>query len=159
MIFNSLRSVCQYLWVIVNWQNSVVPFYPPKGRSFNVLNSEKLVNFLLFGWTKYVLMPSLNAHSYLHLILLEQDLNKNYIYTERQKKFITSPEWHSLNSKALKWIVIGHRLAIVLLAKHIPKNKRLLEPKRSKIRWNCKRSFFKIHRNCSPPGHRAWHRQ
>ena len=44
-------------------------------------------------------------------------------YTERQKKLITSLEQHSLKSKALKWIKIGHRLAIVLLTKHISKSK------------------------------------
>ena len=33
---------------------------------------------------------------------------------------------HSLKSKALKWIIIGHKLAIVLLTKHISKDKRLL---------------------------------
>ena len=36
-------------------------------------------------------------------------------YTERQKKLITSSERHSLKSKALKLIIIGHILAIVVL--------------------------------------------
>ena len=53
-------------------------------------------------------------------------------YAERQKKIIASSERHSLNSKALKWLIIGHRLAIVLLTKHISKNKHLLESKRCK---------------------------
>ena len=66
---------------------------------------------------------------------------------------MNSSEWHSLKSKALKWLIIGHSLAIVLLTKHISENKRLLESKRSKMQWNRKSSFFKNHRNCSPPGH------
>ena len=50
-------------------------------------------------------------------------------YTERQNKLITSLERHTLKSKALKWIIIGDRLAIVLLTKHIKKKhtKRLIE--------------------------------
>ena len=63
-------------------------------------------------------------------------------YTERQKKLITSSERHSLKSEALKWIIIGHRLAIELLTKHISKIKHLIESKESQIRWYCKRSFF-----------------
>ena len=39
------------------------------------------------------------------------------------KRNITSLERHSLKSEALKLIIIGHRLAIVLLIKHISKNK------------------------------------
>ena len=42
-----------------------------------------------------------------------------YKYTERQKKLITSSERHTLKSKAQKFIIIGHRLAIILLTKHI----------------------------------------
>ena len=81
--------------------------------------------------------------------------NKECIYTERQKKLITSAERHTLKSKAFKWIIIGHTLAIIILTKHIYKKKRLLESKQNKIRWNRKRSFVKNHRNCSPPGHGA----
>ena len=80
-------------------------------------------------------------------------------YNERQKKLITSLERHLLKSKALRWIIIGHRLAIVVLTNHISKNKRLLESKKSKIRWIRKRSFFKNHRICSPPVHGARHGQ
>ena len=40
-------------------------------------------------------------------------------YTERQKKLITSSERHTLKSKALKSVMIGHRLAKILLTKHI----------------------------------------
>ena len=43
------------------------------------------------------------------------------------KRNITSSERHSLKSKALKLIIIGDRLGIVLLTKHISKNKRLIE--------------------------------
>ena len=76
------------------------------------------------------------------------------MYTERQKKLITSSERHTLKSTAFKWIIIGHRLAIILLTKHIKKNT-FAWVKKNTIRWNCKRSFFKTHINCSPPGHRA----
>ena len=82
-----------------------------------------------------------------------------HVYTEHQKKLITSSEQYSLKSQALKWIIIGHRLAIVLLTKHTSKKKRLIESKKSKMRWNRKKSCFKNHRNCSSPGHRARHGQ
>ena len=49
------------------------------------------------------------------LILLE------YKYTERQKKLITSSEWHSRKSAASKWITFGHRLGKFILNKHIKK--------------------------------------
>ena len=42
-----------------------------------------------------------------------------YIYTERQKKLITSSECHSLKSKASTWIIFRHRLGIFILNKHI----------------------------------------
>ena len=61
------------------------------------------------------------------------------IYTERQKKLITSSERHTLKSKTLKLIIIRHKLAI----KHISKNLHLEGSKMNKIRWNCKRSVFK----------------
>ena len=44
---------------------------------------------------------------------------KDSKYTERQKKLITSSERHTLKSKAQKWIIIGHRLGIILRTKHI----------------------------------------
>ena len=40
-------------------------------------------------------------------------------YTERQKKLITSSEWHSLKSTASKWFIFGHRLGKFMLNKHI----------------------------------------
>ena len=43
------------------------------------------------------------------------------MYTERQKKLITSSECHSLKSKALTWIIFGHRLGKFILNKHIQK--------------------------------------
>ena len=77
-------------------------------------------------------------------------LFENVWYTERQKKLITSSEWRSLKSTSSKWIIFGHRYkAIVLLMRHIWKIKGLLLSKRRKMRWNCKRSFFKNHRKCS----------
>ena len=65
---------------------------------------------------------------------------KYNVYTEHQKKLITSSEQHTLKSKALKWIIIGQRLAIILLTKHISKFLRLRESKKNKRRINRKRS-------------------
>ena len=49
---------------------------------------------------------------------------KNDKYTERQKKLITSSEWHSLKSKASTWIIFGHRLGKFVLNKlHVKKQK------------------------------------
>ena len=45
------------------------------------------------------------------------------LYTERQKKLITTSERHSLNSTTVKLIIFGHRYVIVLLIKHIWKSK------------------------------------
>ena len=42
-----------------------------------------------------------------------------WTYTERQKKLITSSEWHSLKSKASTWIIFGHRLGKFVLNKHM----------------------------------------
>ena len=39
----------------------------------------------------------------------------------KRNLIITSSERHTLKSKALTWIIIGHRLAIILLTKHIYK--------------------------------------
>ena len=74
------------------------------------------------------------------------------------KETYHSSERHSFRSRALTWFIFGHRLAIVLLTKHISKTN-LFESKRSKMQWNIKRSLFKNHRNCSPPRHRVRHGQ
>ena len=42
-----------------------------------------------------------------------------YIYTECQKKLITSSEWHSRKSKASTWIIFEHRLGKFVLNKHM----------------------------------------
>ena len=44
--------------------------------------------------------------------------NKFRNYTERQKKLITSSEWHSLKSTASKWFIFGHSLGKFTLNKH-----------------------------------------
>ena len=41
------------------------------------------------------------------------------MYTEHQKKLITSSEWHSLKSTESKWFIFGHRLGKFTLNKHI----------------------------------------
>ena len=53
------------------------------------------------------------------LLCIEIKYTHIYIYTERQKKLITSSKRHTLKSNAFKWIIIGHRLAKILLTKHI----------------------------------------
>ena len=73
-----------------------------------------------------------------------------YSYTERQKKLITSSERRSLKCTLSKFIIFGHRLALILLNENIWKNKCLLVSKRRKMLWNCKRTFFLNRRNCSP---------
>ena len=40
-------------------------------------------------------------------------------YNERQKKHITSSEWHSLKSKASTWIIFRHRLGKFVHNKHM----------------------------------------
>ena len=61
-------------------------------------------------------------------------------------------------------IKINHNLAqisyTVLLTKHMYlNNNKIIESKKSKIRWNRKRSLKINNRNCLPPGHGARHRQ
>ena len=73
------------------------------------------------------------------------------IYTEHQKKLITSSE-RLLKSTSSKLIIFGHKLALAILIKHILKNKVFLKSKMRKIWWNHKRSVFKNYRNCSPLG-------
>ena len=43
-------------------------------------------------------------------MLQELTRSYGYMYTERQKKLITSIECHPLKSKASIWIIVGHRL-------------------------------------------------
>ena len=40
-----------------------------------------------------------------------------WMYTERQKKLITSLEWHSLKSTASKWFIFGHWLCKLSISK------------------------------------------
>ena len=51
--------------------------------------------------------------------LTQGKLSHSFDSTLSIKRNITSSERHTLNSKALKWIIIGHRLAMILLTKHI----------------------------------------
>ena len=60
----------------------------------------------------------------------------------------------TLKSQTFKWIIIGHRLAIVLLTNHISKNNVCLSEKGIKCsEIAIYRKFLKNHRNCLPPGH------
>ena len=70
--------------------------------------------------SKYI---SNNNFSMIHSLFFKN------MYTERQKKLITFLERHLFKSKALKWIKIGHRLAIVVLTNHISKTNVCLNQK------------------------------
>ena len=48
------------------------------------------------------------------------------MYIERQNKFITSLEGHTLKFKSLKGLIIRHSLALILITKHIEESLRLL---------------------------------
>ena len=71
----------------------------------------------------------------------------NRIYTERQKKH------HFFRAMLIKIhrIKMNHIWTKISYSshKHIWKIKELLFSNRRKMRWNCKRSLFKTHRNCS----------
>ena len=73
-----------------------------------------------------------------------------YIYTERQKKFITSSGRRSLKSTLSKLIIFGHRYASILPNKNIWKTQDFLVLIRRKMWLNHGRSFFENRRNCSP---------
>ena len=64
-----------------------------------------------------------------------------HYYIERQKKHITSSEWHSLKSTASTWFIFGHRLG---------KFKVYFNQRGDKCDEIAKRSSFKNHRNCLP---------
>ena len=64
------------------------------------------------------------------------------MHTERQNKLITSSEGHSLKSTASKLIIFGHRLAIVILIKHIYKIN-YFSQKGEKCREIARGKFFK----------------
>ena len=53
-----------------------------------------------------------------HMMWLHWWILMNLDDTERQKKLITSSEWHSLKSTASKWFIFGHRLGKFILNKH-----------------------------------------
>ena len=65
-------------------------------------------------------------------------------YTERQKKLITSSEWHSLKSTASKWFISGHRLGKVILNKHILKIKVYFNQRGDKCDEIARGQFSKI---------------
>ena len=77
-------------------------------------------SFFFFLWKGHIY----SRHTYMYTLSIKRNLS------------VTSSEQHSLKSQALKWIIIGHRLAIVLLTKHTSKKKRLIESKKIKLRWN-----------------------
>ena len=71
------------------------------------------------------------------------------MYTERQKKLITSSGRRSLKSTMSKLMIFGHKLALILLTKNIWKTEDFLVSKRRKMRWNPERYIFENRRNCS----------
>ena len=88
---------------------------------------------------------------------------KRKTYTERQKKLITSLERHLLKSKALKWIIIGHRLAIVVLTNHNCKKTTTTTfawIKKEQNKVNSQEVIFQKSQNLlASPGHGARHGQ
>ena len=108
------------------WKSTCVPFY--------IINCFKII---------YVNISHMQSEFVYTMFIWDS------IYTERQKRLITSSERRSLKSTASKLITFWHRYGLVLLMKHIWKIKRLLLPKRRKTRWYRNRSLFINHRNIS----------
>ena len=75
-----------------------------------------------------------------------------YVYTERQKKLITSSERHSLKSTASKCIIFGPRLVKVILNKHIKKIKFHFRQKGDKCGESARGKFSKITETARLPG-------
>ena len=116
-------------------------------RQFNA-NKDFMLYFLwnLFTFSlKFDLIMGSHCYMYVALCSIIQNANRifqlkqskqtitvlnwswyAYMYTERQKKLITSSEWHSLKSTASKWFIFGHRLGKFIINNHILKNKSLL---------------------------------
>ena len=127
-------SIVVSIYLFIRYQKKSVECSSSDGTYPKIFYGKNYISWaLLVSYTKVPL--------YLHNWIFAN-------YTERRKKLITSSEWRSLKSTSLKWIIFGHRFAIVLL-KDIWKIKGLLLSKRRKMQWNCKRKFFKNHRNCS----------
>ena len=82
---------------------------------------------------------------------------KVWMIVLNQKKLrpITSSDWHSLKSKALKRLKIGHRLPIVLhiLSTSQKKKNVCLSQERVKCSEIARGNLKKNHKNCSPPWH------
>ena len=73
------------------------------------------------------------------------------MYTERQKKLITSSGQRPLKSMLSKLIIFAHKKkALILLNKNIWKTQDFLTAKRRKMWLNHERSFFEIRKYCSP---------
>ena len=80
----------------------------------------------------------------IHVFQTEHDLNQICLYTERQKKLITSSGRRSLKSTASKLIIFGHKEALILLNKNIRKKQDILASKRRKYGLITKGNFSKI---------------
>ena len=116
------------LWFVKSWHLMLKKTEEKKmwGRKIRKLlvsrgkGTDQLVPFVSSRLLELVEAISRNDFKYLYLTFIN--------YTEHQKKLITSSERHSLKSKALKWIIIGHRLKIYSTpCQDISKNKHLLE--------------------------------
>ena len=81
---------------------------------------------MVYMWLMQVVLCVYDGASRHIMCLYWYSWGTHVIYTEHQKKLITYSERHTLKSKAQKWIIIGHRWAIILLTKHISKNLCLL---------------------------------
>ena len=147
----------KFFWFVMKIKKFLLPIWW-YNRGLFPLGNEYFGVFVLNGLRR---KPLIFQSSVTSLIWIQQfhELHpiqfSAYTLSVKRNLSVTSSKWHTLKSKALKWIIIGHRLAKILLTKHIWKCLRLLESKKNKIRQNRKRSCFKNHRNCSPPGHGA----
>ena len=92
----------------------------------------------------------------IRLKLSHQNANKEkrfrWIYTERQKKLITSSERHSLKFTTSKLIIFGHSWALILLNQNIWKKQRSACVKKEKNVVKSQMVIFSLknRRNCSP---------
>ena len=101
----------------------IKPIYcPPGPRSLGLILTRTTPHQDHYQWLKPLIKTNiymvgncpdcgeLSGYDYLYLgLCVWIEYNNFFIYTERQKKLITSSEWHSLKSTASKWFIFRHR--------------------------------------------------
>ena len=127
--------LCKSLLIIKNsYRNSLsIPFPFPK-------------------WMHTISTSSFSVAISWHPITYLISCATSIIYTKHHKQLITSSERHSLKSKALKLLIIGHRLAIVLLTKHVSKKNICFTQKGVKCSKITRDPFSKITETACHPG-------